>query len=179
MLAGGEGRRLGGADKGLLRFKGEPLMAHVLRALKPQVAECLISANRNLTDYAGFGVPVLPDAAGEGPLAGLATLLAAAQNEWLLCVPCDSPVLPDALAARLLQAAQQAGADAALLHDGEYPHPTFCLVRTHLAADAQSAARRGTGLAAWLHAHQAAALHAAAPENLNTAADFARLEAAA
>lgn len=177
MLAGGEGLRLGGADKGLLHWRGQPLVQHVLAALRPQSAEQLISANRNLETYAGFGLRVVPDQAGHGPLAGLAALLAAAQQEWLLCVPCDAPLLPPDLGPRLLATAAAAGAKASVLHDGQYPHPTFCLVHTTLAASAQTAALHGMGLAAWLAQQGAVPLLAMAPPNLNTAEDFAALDA--
>lgn len=177
VLAGGEGRRLAGADKGLLRWRGLPLVQHVLTALRPQSAAQLISANRNLDVYAGFGVPVVRDGEGHGPLAGLAALLAAAPHDWLLCVPCDAPLLPADLAARLLATAQASHASASYLHDGERAHPTFCLVRTTLAASAGTAAARSTGLGDWLAQQGAATLRAMAPPNLNTAEDFAALDA--
>ncbi len=177
VLAGGEGRRLAGADKGLVRWRGLPLVQHVLAALKPQSAAQLISANRNLDVYACFGVPVVRDGDGSGPLAGLAALLAAAQHDWLLCVPCDAPLLPADLAARLLATAQAAHADACTLHDGERAHPTFCLVRTALAASAGTAAAHSIGLGDWLTRQGAVTLHAMAPLNLNTAEDFAALDA--
>jgi len=41
--------------KGLIEFGGEPLIAHVLRRLQPQVSEILISANRNIGEYARLG----------------------------------------------------------------------------------------------------------------------------
>lgn len=176
MLAGGEGLRLGGADKGLLLWRGQPLVQHVLAALRPQSVEQLISANRNIETYAGFGVKVVRDHAGHGPLAGLAALLAAAQEQWLLCVPCDAPLLPPDLGQRLLAAATAAGAKASVLHDGKYPHPTFCLVQTSLAASAQAAALQSLGLATWLGQQGAVPLRAMAPPNLNTAEDFAALD---
>lgn len=177
VLAGGEGLRVGGADKGLLLWRGQPLVQHVLTALRSQSVEQLISANRNLETYAGFGAKVVRDQAGHGPLAGLAALLDAAQQEWLLCVPCDAPLLPTDLGVRLLATALAAGAKASVLHDGQYPHPTFCLVHTSLAESAQSAALQSQGLAAWLQQQGAVPLLGMAPPNLNTAEDFAALDA--
>jgi molybdenum cofactor guanylyltransferase len=177
VLAGGQGRRLGGLDKGLQPFRGQALIAQVLAALRPQATELLISANRNQERYAEYGLPVLPDLAGAGPLAGLASLLAVARAEWLLCVPCDAPELPPDLGARLLATAQAAGAPAAYLHDGQGPQPTFCLVRTALAASALAAARQQRGLAEWLDSEGAARLHGVAPANLNRPEDFQVLAA--
>lgn len=176
VLAGGEGLRLGGADKGLLLWRGLPLVQQVLMALVSQSAEQLISANRNLETYAALGVRVLPDVAGHGPLAGLATLRMAASHDWLLCVPCDAPLLPVNLGAQLLHTALSAGASASYLHDGARAHPTFCLVHRSLAASACEAARQSTGLGAWLLQQGAVPCTASAPVNLNTAHDFAALQ---
>lgn len=178
ILAGGEGRRLAGADKGLVRWRGLALVQHVLAALKPQTITQLISANRNLDVYACFGALVVRDGDGSGPLAGLAALLAATETDWLLCVPCDAPQLPADLAARLLEQALSAQARASVLHDGERAHPTFCLVHQSLAASAHEAAARSLGLGEWLMARGAVPLQAMAPLNLNTAEDFAALDAA-
>ena len=177
ILAGGEGRRLSGADKGLMRWRGRPLVQHVLTALKPQTATQVISANRNLDVYACFGAPVVRDGDGSGPLAGLAALLAATETDWLLCVPCDAPLLAADLAARLLTKAEAAPSLASYLHDGERAHPTFCLVNRTLAVSAHAGAAQNQGLGAWLSAQGAVPLLAMAPTNLNTAEDFAALDA--
>ena len=175
VLAGGAGLRMGGADKGLLMWRGQPLVAHVLAAARPQSAQQLISANRNRAAYAALGVPVLADASGQGPLAGLATLLAAAEPGWLWGLPCDAPIIPADLAARLLACAQAAQAPAAFLHDGERAHPSFCAVRTGLALSARQAAECGTGLGTWLRAQGVVPLYGAAPVNLNTPQDWQAL----
>ena len=52
ILAGGRAERMGRRDKGLLPLAGEPLIAHGVRRLRPQVAELLISANRHQERYA-------------------------------------------------------------------------------------------------------------------------------
>ena len=178
ILAGGEGRRLLGADKGLVRWRGQSLVQHVLAALAPQTSRQVISANRNLDVYACFGAPVVRDGDGSGPLAGLASLLTATETEWLLCVPCDAPVLPGDLASRLLQQVNSAKALAGFLHDGERAHPTFCLVHRSLTASANAAAVRSGGLMGWLAAQGAVPLPGMVPINLNTAEDFAALDAA-
>jgi molybdopterin-guanine dinucleotide biosynthesis protein A len=46
VLAGGMGRRMGGADKGLQDLRGQPLVACAIDRLAPQVDHLLISANR-------------------------------------------------------------------------------------------------------------------------------------
>lgn len=133
VLAGGRARRMGGVDKGLQPWRGQPLVAHVLDALRPQVSRLLISANRHVEDYAAFGHPVLadpPDLAFTGPLAGmLAALQVLPHDAWLLTAPCDSPHPPADLAARLLAAAAPHG--LAFAH-AEREHPTHALLHARL-----------------------------------------------
>jgi molybdopterin-guanine dinucleotide biosynthesis protein A len=134
VLAGGQGRRMGGVDKGLQALRGKPMVAWVLERLAPQVGEVVINANQNLEAYAAFGHRVVPDAIGgfAGPLAGLHAGLAAVTRELAVTVPCDSPFLPLDLVARLRDAL---GAnDLAVAKTGDQPHPVFSLVRRSVRA---------------------------------------------
>lgn len=131
ILAGGEGRRMGGADKGLLMLDGRPLVAWVLERLRPQVDALLISANRNPERYGEFGVPLVADATPgfAGPLAGVQAALAGSATSLLLCVPCDSPGLPADLAARLRRALDRNNALLAVPAAAGRVHRAFCLLR--------------------------------------------------
>lgn len=109
---------MGHQDKGLIPFHGEPLVAHVARRLAPQVGRLIISANRHLDRYAQYGQVVAdgePElGAYQGPLLGIAAgLAAAADDDWLVVAPCDTPLLPADLAARLIAAAVAADAPLA------------------------------------------------------------------
>lgn len=134
VLAGGEGRRMGGADKGLQLLDGSPLVRHALDRLRPQVAALLVSANRNLDLYAAFGATVVADPIPgyPGPLAGLLAGLENARTRLVASVPCDSPDFPGDLVARLHEAVT-AGAPAASVRAGGRSHPVFCLVPRSLA----------------------------------------------
>jgi molybdopterin-guanine dinucleotide biosynthesis protein A len=139
VLAGGQGRRMGGVDKGLQSLQGQPLIRHVIDRLRPQVDGVMINANQNLERYAEFGCPVLPDRVGgfAGPLAGLDAGLHATAAPLIVTAPCDSPFLPHDLVARLAAARSAADADVAVARTGGQPHPVFALVstrvRSHLA----------------------------------------------
>ncbi|OJA05723.1 molybdenum cofactor guanylyltransferase MobA [Halomonas sp. QHL1] len=140
ILAGGEGRRMGGRDKGLEPFAGLPLVGHVVKRLEGQVGELLINANRNADAYRFFADRVIADlvmdgAEGgfKGPLMGIYSGLRAAKTPWLLVAPCDSPALPDDLVARMIKGIGQH--DIAVAFDGERLHPVVALLRTSLADD--------------------------------------------
>jgi molybdenum cofactor guanylyltransferase len=135
VLAGGLGRRMGGADKGLVEFAGRPMVEHVLEALRPQVGALMINANRNLDRYAAYGHPVVVDELSGflGPLAGVASALPRLASEFLLTVPCDAPLLCPDLAHRLVAACVAGGADVAVASDGERLQPVFMLLRSTVA----------------------------------------------
>ena len=131
VLAGGQGSRMGGVDKGLQPFRGKPMVAHAIERLAPQVDELLVNANRNPADYERFGHRVIADeiAGFAGPLAGFERGLAHAAGALVATVPCDSPFLPADLVARLRRALEANAADLAVARTGEQAHPVFCLMR--------------------------------------------------
>jgi molybdopterin-guanine dinucleotide biosynthesis protein A len=170
---------MGGADKGLIDWRGRPLVAHVIERLAPQVDALLLSANRNLDRYRSYGYPVLADdeEGYPGPLAGLRAGLAACATDWLLTCPCDCPALPDDLAVRLLAAARAQDRPLAAASSAGRLQPTFLLCRRELlpALDAYLAAgERKAGR--WCRAQgvaEAAFPDPCAFDNLNTPEELA------
>ena len=134
ILAGGQGRRMGGVDKGLQAHLGMPLAMHAVLRLSPQVGDIMINANRNLAAYESMGAPVWPDALPDypGPLAGFLAGLEHCATPYLVTVPCDSPQFPEDLVARLAERLDADGAEiaiAATREDGELRlQPVFCLM---------------------------------------------------
>lgn len=129
VLAGGQGRRMGGVDKGLQPLRGRPMAAWVIERLAPQVDEILVNANQNAEAYAHFGYRVVPDSLDgfAGPLAGLHAGLQAASHPLAVTAPCDSPFLPLDLVVRLH--ASLGSNELAVAKTGDQPHPVFALVR--------------------------------------------------
>jgi len=139
ILAGGRGSRMGGVDKGLQNFRGMPLALQTMMRLAPQVGEVIINANRNLSAYESFGAQVWPDAISDyaGPLAGFLTGLEHCETDYLVTVPCDTPLFPVDLVERLASAIEADGAEIAMAAaretDGELrTQPVFCLLRREL-----------------------------------------------
>lgn len=135
ILAGGQGSRMGGRDKGLVTSRGRALVDHAIERIAPQVGELLISANRNIEEYARRGYRVVTDTLPDfqGPLAGVLAGLQAAHNDWVLTAPCDMPHLPGDLATRLMAAARDTMIIVAA--DGMRTHPAVMLIHTSLAQE--------------------------------------------
>lgn len=185
ILAGGQGRRLHGADKGFLELAGKPLVEHIQRWLAPQVDRIIINANRNLPRYARYGVPVVEDgAAGHcGPLAGMLSAMHHAGTDYVLTTPCDSPLPLRQYASRMLAVLRQAGAGACVAHDGIRLQPVYVLVHRDHAPDLQNYLRGGgRAVHEWLKRHPCAlADFSDQPEafmNVNTPGHYARLKRA-
>ncbi|MGN8159882.1 molybdenum cofactor guanylyltransferase MobA [Salinisphaera sp. RV14] len=140
ILAGGEGRRLGGIDKGWYRVGDRPLIEHTIERVTPQVGHIVISANRSLARYRGLGYTVHGDDTDDhrGPLAGIAAVLKAAATPYVLIVPVDTPLLPLDLAARLA-AAMRPETDLAVARTPDELHPLHALMRRSLLDDIQAA----------------------------------------
>jgi molybdenum cofactor guanylyltransferase len=126
----------------------------------------MINANRNLATYESFGVPVWPDATtlGDyaGPLAGFISGLARCRTPYLLTVPCDTPLFPHDLVARLADAMVTSGTDFAVAsapeEDGQTrAQPVFCLMGTHMLESLNSFTQGGgRKIDAWTALHQVA-----------------------
>lgn len=131
VLAGGRGRRMGGEDKGLVGIAGRPMVLRVIESLRPQVGALLISANRNQLRYAEMtGCRVVADLHPDyaGPLAGMASAMAAADTRFILTSPCDAPMVPGDLGPRLYRALADEDSELSVAHDGERIQPVFALL---------------------------------------------------
>src|SRR5688572_5295458 len=148
VLAGGAGSRFGGADKGLVAWRGRPLVVHVLERLAAAgLREIVVSANRNRDAYAAFGFPVIEDelpGAFHGPLAGIARALAHVAAARLFTVPVDAPGWPADLPLRLdgeLDANRTAACCVARVAGRR--EPLFAVYRSAVAPAAREAVVRG------------------------------------
>lgn len=166
VLAGGRGTRMGGVDKGLLPFRGQPLARHALQRLAPQVGNCMVNANRHPERYAQFGVPVFADSLADyaGPLAGFLCGLAHCSTPWLLTVSCDTPLFPHDLAQRLARAAATQNAEIVFAAGRETDaqgntrwrdQPVFCLLHAALRPSLlRYTAEGGRKIDAWARAQR-------------------------
>ena len=166
ILAGGEGSRFGGQDKGWLTLNGQPLIERMLEQLAPQEQPLIINANRNLDAYARYGHRVIKDEATGfgGPLAGISAVLNEACTEWVLFVPVDAVKLPQNFAQRMCAAMPQDGSAAepstVVAHDGVSIVPVACLVPTCLRENLRATLAAGQrSVREWLQAHHTIHVH--------------------
>jgi molybdenum cofactor guanylyltransferase len=191
ILAGGRGSRMGGVDKGMQNFNGIPLALHTMLRLSPQVGELMINANRNLSAYEAFGALVWPDVLADyaGPLAGFLTGLERCETAYLVTVPCDTPLFPQDLVARLAQALETQDAEIAMAaareEDGQLrPQPVFSLMRVELMESlVRFTQGGGRKIDAWTAQHRTALVAFDQPQdeprafyNANTLAELHQLE---
>jgi len=96
VLAGGKSSRMG-RPKSLLLFDGEPLIAHIVRALKRMFAETVIVAapEQELPDLPA--ILVRDEVAYQGPVGGIYYGLKAASGNFCFVTSCDVPFLNPAL----------------------------------------------------------------------------------
>ena len=137
ILAGGQGRRMGGEDKGLIDFNGRPLVEGLIEQLDRQGVAIAINANRNHDRYRRLGYPVISDqlAGYQGPLAGFASAMAAIDNRYILTLPCDGPVIAADYVGRFIEAAAAGDTPLAVAFDGERLQPVHALMATDLHND--------------------------------------------
>ncbi|SDS93598.1 molybdenum cofactor guanylyltransferase [Halopseudomonas litoralis] len=131
LLAGGRGQRMGGQDKGWVRWGEHALIEHVQRVARPLTDDLIISCNRNQTRYRALADQLVSDPADDfpGPLIGIIEALKIARHPNLLVLPCDAPRIDRQLLEHLCQ---HAGERPVMLRQDGYWQPLFSLLPTAL-----------------------------------------------
>jgi molybdenum cofactor guanylyltransferase len=184
ILAGGLARRMNNRDKGLIGFKGQPMVSYAIAAMNAVADETIINANRNIPEYQAFGLPVVSDQTDsfDGPLAGVLTAMMFAETGVLLVMPCDSPLVKANHLQKLLSARAENDADVAVAFDGERLHPVFLAIKVSLQSSLQEYLQSGQRkIDTWLEQHKLIKIDfSAEPEifiNINSMAELSDLEA--
>ena len=158
VLCGGDGRRIGGLDKPLVKVGGYLLIEHVLNRIEATVDQIILVANRNHDAYARYGVRVIDDGLfiGRGPLGGMAAGLMFAGCDQVLCVPGDAPDLPSDLKYRLELAMTTSSSQlGAMAHDLNGPQPLCSLMKRFLVTTLQQDLDWGIGSPIqWMRRHR-------------------------
>ena len=183
ILAGGMGRRMNGADKGLVTLQQQHMIGWVIDILQPNVSEVIINANRNVADYEKFAARVVKDSIDgfQGPLAGFEAGLCAASTDWVYTCPCDSPRQSPALLPHMFAAVIENDAEIGVAFDGERTHPVFSLVRTELLQSLRTYLEAGERkIDRWFAQHKLLTVdcseYSASFVNINTEEELKRAE---
>ena len=141
LLSGGRGQRMGGQDKGLLAWRGQPLIAHLQRLVRALTDDLIISCNRNQDLYAPYADTLVSDDSPDfpGPLAGIRAGLAAARHEHLLILPSDEPAIDAILLTDLRETSRQNPLVPVMVRHGEFWEPLICIIPTHLKTQVEQA----------------------------------------
>lgn len=139
-----------GRDKGLLDFGGVPLIVHTAQLLEPLVAEVTVVGSPSR--YAKLGLRAIADDAhaacgrdgpGCGPLAGIATALAATRSGWNLIVACDLPYLSAEWLEWLLSHTVRSRGEAIVPRTERGIEPLAAVYRRECGAQVAAALARG------------------------------------
>jgi molybdopterin-guanine dinucleotide biosynthesis protein A len=135
LLAGGQGRRMGGRDKGLILWRDKPFIEHLHALVRPLTDDLIVSCNRNREQYVRYADQLVEDEQRDfaGPYAGIRAGLGVAKNEYLLVIPCDMPLLDRALLDGLRQMALANPGAPAMVRQGEQWEPLLCCIPTRHA----------------------------------------------
>ncbi|MEP3196810.1 MAG: molybdenum cofactor guanylyltransferase MobA [Lentilitoribacter sp.] len=132
IIAGGQSRRMAGANKLFLKLQGEFLVERAARKLNQQVGQVVVNLNRDEDAVKSFGHHIILDEHNDhqGPLAGIYSVLNwVHQNhdkvDYVMTVPADAPFFPDDLS-KVLSDAIGAN-DIAIAHYDGYPQQLFGL----------------------------------------------------
>lgn len=182
VLAGGEGSRMHGQDKGRLPWRHGTLVSHAAQRFYTLNLPVIISANRNLERYTEEGFQVVTDhrEGYQGPLAALEAGLKEIKTSWLFAIPCDNPALTENLMMKFWKL-KPSSARAIYARCGQYRHPICCAIHQscllELSAFLDTGQRRVMDW--WDHIHASAIDLGEDQEayfaNTNTPEEFARL----
>ncbi|EPJ56274.1 MAG: hypothetical protein OFPI_00640 [Osedax symbiont Rs2] len=176
VLAGGQGSRMGGLDKGIVQYRERKMIEWTLDVIKPLVSQLLISCNRNLSDYMPLADSVVCDriAGSLGPLAGIHAAMESAASTTLLVLPCDTPLISGSIIERILQSAADNPDAIVVLAEDEFLHPLHAAIPVALKQSLEDyLIDGGRAVRKWYYQHNVVKLQVSAQEsallvNINT-----------
>lgn len=166
ILAGGQARRMGGGDKGLLLLDERPILRHVIDRLSGQVDAIALNANGDPDRFETYDLPVIADSIAEypGPLAGVLAGLDWAHEqgaESIVTAAADTPFFPKNFVSELAAVSEGMELPLALAAtqdtDGKrWRQPTFGLWPVALRDDLRAALANGLRkVVMWTDQHNA------------------------
>ena len=155
VLAGGLARRMNNQDKGLVIYRGKPMISYALEAMTQVFDTVFINANRNIAEYEALGHEVIADQTDtfDGPLAGVLAVMEHTDSDAICVMPCDSPLIKAQHLQQMVKALKE-GVDIAVAFDGARIQPVFFVLRSALKTSLKNYLQQGNRkIDRWLKQH--------------------------
>ena len=127
LLAGGESRRFG-SPKAFAQFQNKSFYEYAIDALKDNVDKLYIVSHPVLEEQFRNEASIsiiqdLPEFQGNGPLAGIFTVMQKTNSDWYVILPCDTPFVTDNLVKQLITFTNDQSIDAIvpIINDRQQP----------------------------------------------------------
>lgn len=119
ILAGGQGRRLGGTDKGLALYQNTPLIEHITTNIGASCDQIVISCNRNIDQYERYADLCVKDdlVDYQGPLSGINSAIHMCKHDLIFICPCDAPNINAQVLNSLLTTLEKSQSELVVAHD--------------------------------------------------------------
>jgi molybdopterin-guanine dinucleotide biosynthesis protein A len=141
ILAGGESSRMG-RSKASLELGGMPMLLRTARLVEAVAGAPTVIGNLNSGETLGLAT-ISDDAAGMGPLGGIATALRASEAPWNLIVACDLPYLTAEWLEFLAQRGPKSHADAVVPMNTRGAEPLCAMYHKRCEEPIRAALARG------------------------------------
>jgi molybdopterin-guanine dinucleotide biosynthesis protein A len=121
ILAGGEGKRMGGVNKAFMEVCGQRIIDRIVSIFKRLFRETMIVTNQPL-DFAYLGIRIVSDLVpGKGALGGLFTGLFHSSSSHIFVAACDMPFLNPDLISYMIKIADDYDVCVPVLKEGMEP----------------------------------------------------------
>lgn len=139
ILSGGKSTRMG-ADKGLMNYRGKPMIEYILALMSEACTRILIVSSNE--EYTQFGHQLVEDEVPDyGPVMGILSGLRRSNTELNLILSCDTPNVTQALMEQLKDGIQDHDIAAAISSTGI--HPLIAVYHKRTMSTFEQAVRAG------------------------------------
>lgn len=140
ILAGGKSSRMG-AEKGLIPFKGKPMIEYAIEALSPFCDEILISANTLSYNFLGFEV-IKDEIPNSGPMGGIYSCMKHSKNELNFVLTCDMPLVTPKIVSQIIDCIDNYEV-VIPCHGGEYFEPLCAVYHKNILPEVEKFIQTG------------------------------------
>ena len=146
ILNGGEGLRIGGANKAMIRVDGETIISRTLKILHPLFHTIILSCN-NVADADLYGLIAVRDRfTGAGPLAGIEAALSITKTRYLFVFAGDMPWLSAEIISRQVDFMSKNPCDIVVPRVDENIEPLHSIIDTRVHSDLEKILKSGNDL---------------------------------